>query len=146
MKPIYFYFRFLWFCFFKVNISAVVDVSGSIDPKSFKRIDNLLRLATNFSTVHVILVDHEIFSCYAYNPLYPLVKNRILGHRAAGGSSIDSAANYVNSIPRADGLLIFSDGYVPAPSESPIMDTLWVIAPGGAVLDKSYPGKVLYSN
>lgn len=123
---------------------VAVDASGSMVPGYVYEIDRLLYVACKLvrASFTVVVFDTDIFFSSTYSPEQGLQVPNTMG----GGTLVDSVIKMANGVEGlAGGLIIFTDGCVPAPRLKPVMKTLWVIAPGGAKLDKSYPGEVLYS-
>lgn len=152
MKKIIFLGKFILFCLFKKRIIAAIDISGSIGSDNQTPINAMLHFASRFlgCDILVLLFNHDIVSVSSYNAKNGGVYADDVDITRVGGTDcnpvFDYARGYRYAIEDSFGLVIFTDGYLPPPGYSFVKTkSLWVIAPCGAELNDSYPGKAIYA-
>lgn len=108
------------------RILAIIDTSGSMTAKLLEQIDaELGGLARKFS-VTVAECDAEIQRVYPYRRL-----DQVLGR---GGTDFRPPLqpSFLRQY-RPDLVVLFTDGYGPAPESPPRVPVLWILTPGGVI-------------
>lgn len=112
------------------QLLVAVDVSGSVSNESFAK---FFRIITKFFQYGVEKADVIQFDSEIKNEVLPLDKAageiKSFMRRGDGGTDFQIVFDYYHEHRNYDALIIFSDGYAPAPKENvpPRSKLLWVI-------------------
>ncbi len=112
------------------QLLVAVDVSGSVDNQAFAK---FFRIITNFFKYGVEKTDVIQFDCEIKNEVLPLDKAsekiKSFVRHGDGGTNFQIVFDYFSEHRNYDALIIFSDGYAPAPTKNipPRAKLLWVI-------------------
>ena len=112
------------------EIAILIDTSGSMDDKMFnlalEETKSIVDVAQP-SMAHVVVFDHQIVSCDSYERGIEFPDQ--MGRRAAGGTDIEKALQYVEENLEVNGIIVISDMEFFISPTDPGMPVLWVEVP-----------------
>lgn len=124
----------------EINVTAIIDVSGSIGNQELKEfLTEIVSIGKSFNNVkiRVLSCDTDVNNDY-------LVENgdipKIMDLKMVGGGGTDlrKGFNYIEeNIPNNKLVVVFTDGYTNFPDEQ-IYNTLWILSSNG-VDEKDIP-------
>jgi predicted metal-dependent peptidase len=103
---------------------AVIDTSGSMSAKLLSAVGGELARLARWYEVLIVECDERVRRVYAYRPL-----ERVQGR---GGTDLRPPLERAFLREhRPDLVLVFTDGFGPAPERPPGIPVVWCVLPGG---------------
>ena len=112
----------------KTHLLVAVDVSGSIGSDDLQHIFSIINRFFSYGVeaINVIAFDTEIKQEFELKKATGKIK--IVGR---GGTDFQCAIDYYEAHPEYQGLIIFTDGYAPAPKIKLKKQMLWILTGKG---------------
>ena len=122
----------------KINVSVVVDTSGSCTGDIPKFLSELVGLLNTFGRYELTLVqcDAKVQDVTVYddsNP-FPLENVEEIEWKGFGGSDLNPAFKELSKLPESPACnIVFTDGYIDCPKKNPLgCDTLFILTKDGS--------------
>lgn len=122
----------------KINISVIVDTSGSCTGDIPKFLSELVGLLNTFGryTMTLVQCDSEVQSVETYddNNPFPLDHLQDVEWKGFGGSDLRPAFKELEGYPEGFSCnIVFTDGYIDCPAKNPLgCDTLFILTKDGS--------------
>lgn len=122
----------------KINVSVIVDTSGSCTEDIPKFLTELVGLLNTFGryTLTLVQCDAEVQSVETYddNNPFPLEHMEEIEWKGFGGSDLNPAFKELERYPEGFSCnIVFTDGYIDCPKKNPLgCDTLFILTKDGS--------------
>jgi len=107
----------------KLNLCTIIDTSGSIDNKQLAAFLNELNIISKYKNTEITVIEADA----EVNNMYKFKTTQTHEFKGRGGTDFRPAFDYITKKKLVfDGVIYFTDGYGPAPTNKPKYPVLWV--------------------